>query len=105
MNKTVYLSGAMSGYPDLNFPLFNSLAAELRAIGYEVINPVDINSDPSAEWVSCIKADIEHVARCRMIAMIPGWESSYGARIERLVAEKMGLDIVNVYDLLQKEAA
>jgi hypothetical protein len=95
----------MSGEIDLNFPLFNSLTAELRALGYTVTNPVEINSDPSAQWLSCIKADIEHVAQCQMIAMIPGWEESFGARIERLVAEKLGLEIVNVYDLLLPEAA
>jgi hypothetical protein len=105
MKKTIYLSGKMSGEIDLNFPLFNSLTAQLRAIGYDVINPVEINSDPSAAWLTCIKADIEHVARCQMIAMIPGWEASFGARIERLVAEKLGLEIVNVYDLFEKEAA
>ena len=105
MKKTIYLSGKMSGEVDLNFPLFNRLTAELRAIGHSVINPVEINSDPSAQWLACIKADIDHVAQCQMIAMIPGWEESYGARIERLVAEKLGLEVVNVHDLLQSEPA
>ena len=35
----VYIAGPMSGYPDMNGPAFDKKADELRAQGYEVVNP------------------------------------------------------------------
>jgi hypothetical protein len=101
----VYLSGAMSGMPDLNFPLFNKVAEQLRGLGWDVVNPVDINGDPSARWIDCIIADLRHVEKCDAIAMLPGWEKSFGAQIEHLTAQKLGLAVYNAADLVQMEAA
>ena len=39
--KRIYLSGPMSGLPELNFPAFHAEAARLRALGFEVVNPAD----------------------------------------------------------------
>jgi hypothetical protein len=103
--KKLYLSGKMSGLPDLGFGLFNRVAAQLRAIGYEVVNPVEINDDPEAEWLSCIKADLDYLATCDGIALLPNWSDSFGAKIERLAAQKLGLAVLNVEDLVTLEAA
>jgi hypothetical protein len=43
--KKIYLSGPMTGLPDLNFPAFNAAASALRAKGLNVINPAEINID------------------------------------------------------------
>ena len=75
----VYLSGAMSGKPDLNFPLFNAEAARLRSLGYDVVNPVELCPDPAATWHDCLKADIKALLDCDAIVMLPGWVDSQGA--------------------------
>ena len=41
----IYCAGPMTGLPELNFPAFHAEAARLRAFGYEVINPAEINPD------------------------------------------------------------
>jgi hypothetical protein len=87
----IYISGPMSGHDDLNFPAFNDAAALLRAEGHEVVNPAEINTDLNADWLECIIEDIKWVAACEAIYMLPGWEASKGAMIERLVAAKLGL--------------
>jgi hypothetical protein len=56
--KRVYLSGPMTGIPEFNFPAFNAEASRLRALGFDVVNPVDINPDTTASWYDCIKNDI-----------------------------------------------
>ena len=101
----LYLSGKMSGLPDLGFGLFNRVAAQLRAIGYEVVNPVEINDDPEAEWLSCIKVDLDYLATCDGIALLPNWHDSFGAKIEHLAAQRLGLVVMNVEDLVTLEMA
>ena len=41
----VYISGPMSGLPELNFPAFHAAAASLRAKGLDVVNPAEINAE------------------------------------------------------------
>lgn len=91
-----YLAGPMTGIADLNFPAFHAAAAKLRASGYEVINPAEINPDPAAGWNACMRADIAQLVTCDAIALLPGWEHSKGARLENLIATALGMRTVFV---------
>jgi len=102
LQLTVYLSGAMSGKPDMNFPLFNRYADELRLIGYTVVNPVELNPDPNADWFKCMRDDIKALCDCDIIALIPGWEDSRGAHLEIHVAHRLGIKVVGAEDLLMQ---
>lgn len=103
--RKIYISGPMSGIPRLNFPLFNRVAVRLRNLRWEVVNPVEVNPDEGAEWLHCIAADLRAMEGCTAICMLPGWEASFGARIEHLAAQKMGLNIYKAEDLVELEAA
>ena len=103
--QKLYLSGKMSGLTDMGFGLFNRVTEQLRAIGYDVVNPVEINDDPEAEWLSCIKVDLDYLATCDGIALLPNWRDSFGAQIEHLAAQRLGLAVLNVEDLVTLEAA
>ncbi|MGK2897240.1 MAG: DUF4406 domain-containing protein [Burkholderiaceae bacterium] len=94
--KRVYLSGPMTGYPDLNFPAFNAEAARLRGLGFDVVNPVDVNVDPSASWHECLRKDLAALLTCDAIALLPGWERSKGAQLELHVAHRIDMEIVTV---------
>lgn len=87
----IYVAGPMTGIPDLNFPLFHATAARLRAEGYDVVNPAEINADPSAGWLTCMRADIRELVTCDAIFLLPGWENSRGASLEAHIARKLGL--------------
>lgn len=80
--KRIYLAGPMTGCPDLNFPLFHAEAARLRALGFDVVNPAEINADPAAKWTDCMRADIAQMVTCDAVATLPGWQRSRGASIE-----------------------
>ena len=87
----LYLAGPMTGIKDLNFPAFHAETARLRGLGHMVINPAEINSDPTAEWVDCMRADIAQLVTCDSVALLDGWTSSKGARLEHHIALELGM--------------
>lgn len=92
--KALYVAGPMTGLPELNFPAFHAEADRLTALGYEVINPATINTDPNAAWAKCMRDDIAQlVTHCRGIVLLPGWEKSKGASLEFHVAERLEMDV------------
>ena len=96
----VYLAGPMTGIEDLNFPLFNAEAARLRELGWEVVNPAEVQPDQSAQWIDCMLADIPALMACDTIALLPGWEASKGARIEHCIALNHGMNVLMAADIV-----
>ena len=92
--KRIYIAGPMTGLPDLNFPAFHAEAARLRALGYEVSNPAEINPDPTAGWEACMRADIAELVKCDGVALLPGLERSRGASLEAHIAHSLGMRLV-----------
>jgi len=92
----VYVAGPMTGKPDLNFPAFHGAAASLRASGYEVINPAEINPDPTAKWEDCMRQDIAQLVTCDGIALLPGWQNSRGAKLEQHIATQLGMREIHI---------
>lgn len=45
MSKCVYIAGPMTGFPQFNVPLFDAVAESLRADGYTVVSPAELDSD------------------------------------------------------------
>lgn len=97
----LYLAGPMSNIPELNFPLFHAETARLRGLGYQIVNPAEVNADPTAGWLACMRDDIEQLVRCDGVATLHGWENSRGAKIERNLAESLGLIILEAEMLVK----
>lgn len=95
----VYLSGAMSGKDDLNFPLFNREATRLRSMGYRVVNPAELNPDPRTPWHECMKNDLKALLDCESIVMLEGWEDSQGAHLELHIAHRVGIKVRMARDI------
>jgi len=93
---TLYIAGPMRGLPDFNFPAFAEAAAKLRAAGYGVVSPHELHSGAlSLPWSEYMRRDIALLCSGAIggVAMLPGWEDSQGAMLERRVAVAVGLDV------------
>lgn len=90
----VYIAGPMTGLPDLNFPAFHAAAARLRAEGFDVVNPAEIDIPLPSDWLAAMRADIAQLVTCDAIALLPGWQRSRGATLEHHIATALGLAIV-----------
>jgi hypothetical protein len=100
MNK-VYLSGKMSGLPNLGYELFDKNRDFLLNFGYEVISPADIDrsiginpDDPFNEerYQENIKRDYAALLECDSIAFLNNWTDSRGAKLESEFANVLKLD-------------
>ncbi|NPT38564.1 DUF4406 domain-containing protein [Paraburkholderia xenovorans] len=91
----LYLAGPMTGYPELNFPLFHAETARLRALGFQIVNPAELNEGNDGDWLACMRVDIAAIMteKCEGIALLPGWENSRGAPIEHRLIRDLGLRV------------
>lgn len=85
----IYIAGPMTGLPENNYPAFNAVAKDLRALGYEVENPAE---NPACEtWEGYMRLSLRQIALCDEVYFLRGWANSRGATFERKVAQELGL--------------
>jgi hypothetical protein len=101
----IYLAGPMRGIPDYNFPAFSFAANRLRNSGHSVFNPAEKGEEAELEKSPgeidyldfrrrVFAIDAEFICKeAEVVALLPGWENSLGARAERALAEAIGLSI------------
>jgi hypothetical protein len=106
----IYLAGPMSGIPQFNFPAFFAAAGQLRAAGFEVVSPAEIdNSEDKGAALSSPDGDMRNIANKKTwgdflardvklladtgiqgIVFLPNWQTSKGAKLEALVGLLQG---------------
>jgi hypothetical protein len=80
----------MTGLPDYNFPAFAAEAARLRGLGFDVVNPAEINPD-GGTWEECMRRDVALLVTCDHVATLPDWQKSQGASLEVYLADRLGI--------------
>jgi hypothetical protein len=102
----IYVSGPMAGYPEHNFPAFKEASARLRSAGFEVVCPTECAmpcgcegalrkcGELEHEWADFVRWDlVAMLQKGKGLAMLPGWEKSRGANLERYVALALNMDV------------
>lgn len=91
--KTLYVSGPMTGLPDFNRAAFHKATADLRARGYDVVNPAEVDLGPEATWEDYMRIHLATITSGDVhgLAMLHGWRKSKGARLEGEAAQAFGL--------------
>lgn len=86
--KRVYISGPT---PEHNRPAFESARDSLAALGYEVLSPTDAPECDS--WEAYMRWDIRLLMTADLVALLPDWHLSQGARVERYLAGNVGIPV------------
>lgn len=89
--KVAYVAGPMRGYPLMNFPAFAQATAVLRAQGWTVISPAEMDQQSGfdgsrnpteVELLEMFERDLAAVDKVDTIILLPGWEDSEGVKVE-----------------------
>lgn len=90
----LYIAGPMTGYPDYNYPAFFAAATALTAVGYAVVNPAETGVQDEWTWSDYLRVGLQRLCReATGVALLPGWRHSRGARLEAVVAHRLGLPV------------
>lgn len=92
----VYISGPITGIDFGNRFAFSCARCALELCGYEAVDPSDVQLDDEATWSDYMRADLKLLLDCDYICMLEGWEDSKGARIERELAENLGIEEIDL---------
>jgi hypothetical protein len=91
----VYISGPMTGLPKYNYPAFHAAEKRLHTAGYDVINPARPPAEPMWGWLDFMRRALVDLSEAEAIHLLPGWESSKGARLEAHVADQLDLPVIH----------
>ncbi len=90
----VYTAGPISAHADWNAPAFCAEAMRLRALGHDVVNPLEVNDGLEHQgWAACMKRDLAVLVTCDAVQLLPGWHASRGATLEHEIASALGLQV------------
>lgn len=97
--EKVYISGPITGLErHVYLNIFADAELKLRAMGYKIINPTKLLPSRFL-WIYKIIGykltllyDLWHLMNCDYIYLLDGWMQSRGARIERCVAQVLGIN-------------
>lgn len=102
----IYISGQITGLQrEVYEALFYGAENQLKAKGYEVVNPLSIAEgiapeliDPATHteeeiWQTIVKADIQELMKCEAVYMLPNWQHSEGATLEHRIATGLRLPV------------
>jgi hypothetical protein len=102
--KPYYLAGPMSNIPQFNFPAFYAATAALRAAGFGIVSPAELDDQedkglalksatgapgdhPNKTWGDFLARDVKIVSdQVQGIIFLPNWHLSKGAKLEAFVA-------------------
>lgn len=92
----VYISGPMTGMPNLNFEAFDRARDLLLSQGHWIVSPADLDrSRGTLTYQEALKDDLKYLLWCDAIYMLKGWDNgSFGAKLEHHIAQALGYTIM-----------
>ena len=92
----VYISGQITGLdPQEAQYRFECAEFLLKNIGLTPVNPLKNGLPFNSSWEEHLVKDIEMLLGCNGIMLMSNWGNSKGARIEKQVAEELGLKVLH----------
>jgi hypothetical protein len=104
----LFVSGPVSGFPDLNLPTFRSVVGLAERLGYRVVwwgqlLHDEFGGDTSLPSAVYLRSALRRLLaeECTHIALLPGWDRSTGASAEAGVALALGLQFLDPHRLVR----
>ncbi|WDS52054.1 nucleoside deoxyribosyltransferase [Microbacterium phage Caron] len=106
---SLYVSGPMAGLPHFNYPMFQDATEALRAHGYTVVSPHELDGEAGVDLAqeftdadrrAALARDVVAVTEADGIAVLPGWHESTGARAEVALANAIPIPVHTVGEWL-----
>lgn len=88
----IYISGKMTGLPDLGRGKFFDAEKKLREKGFAVLNPASLSEDMPRERYMPIC--LAMVAQADYVLVLDDWVDSIGAALEVAYADYQGIPII-----------
>lgn len=95
--RKIYISGKISGMPkEKARSIFRAAETRVKSTypNARVVNPFNNGLPENAPYEQHIAKDLEMLAECDTIYMLPNWESSNGAKLEHKYATTNGLRVI-----------
>lgn len=91
----LYIAGKITGlHVDEAFEMFERGEEIVTRCGHRAVNPMtEVEQTPGREWIDYMRDGIRLLIECDGIFMLSNWGDSPGARLEKLIAEGLGLQI------------
>ncbi len=97
--RKIYIAGAITGLPlDEVQAKFKKKAEELKGMGFEVYNPfyeIAARGKEQAPYPEIMKICISEMMQCDVVCLLPDWQKSKGATIERNLARELEMEIIH----------
>jgi len=94
MNRTAYIAGKITGLPKGYVKdKFNFIANQLTRRGYYVVKPIAI-TDETHPWNEAVGSDVKKMLECDEVHLLPDWQESSWAKLERDIALRFGKQVV-----------
>lgn len=99
----IFMSGPMTGYEDFNYPAFHEAGEKLSKAGIEFESAAHEctgqyiyppRADNAGPWDYYMRKSIRQLTQCQAILMLPGWQDSRGAQLEKHIAEELGMVVL-----------
>lgn len=92
----VYIAGKVTGEDPIECnKKFSKAELLLTSMKMQAVNPrLFVPSD--ADWKQAMKLCIKSLITCDFIYLLPDWKESEGAKLEVTIAEKLGIEIINI---------
>lgn len=99
MQKKIYIAGKVSGESMAECIMkFGAVQKQIEAMGFIAVNPLETVGHWDISWEDAMKLCIVALMGCDGMVLLPDWQESTGAKIERQLAEDLCLTICNSND-------
>jgi hypothetical protein len=92
--RKVYLCGKITGDDDYRSKFFEA-EKKLFEAGFYPVNPAAVVPHDT-EWEAAMRLAISLMLQCDGVALLPDWEQSRGAKIEKQLAGDLGLLVMPI---------